>query len=289
MPATLYGHAIDSDVPLSRARDGAAPRGRLAVRTAEAEPPRSGEEVVRREDRFTIHRDGGRLVVWCEGSGTFAVDPAAGRIDAAPSAAEPAEWEHRLACVVVPLLLAERGDLALHAAAVRTAAGAVAFCGDSGAGKSTTAWALARRGYEVLAEDGCVIDAAAAAPHVWPGLAGVRLRDASGARPVELGGGASADPVPLHAVVLLQPRGGAEPSLEPVDPAAALTALMPHGVHALGPSQAAVFRGSAALARGVPVFRGRLPDDLERAGEHAEALLDRVRLSGSSRASTSRP
>ena len=267
-------------MPLARAREGAAPRGRLVVRRVEEEPERRGEEVVRREERFTVHRDGGRLHVWCQGSGAFAFDAAAGRIDTAPGAAEPAEWEHRLACVVVPLLLAERGDLALHAAAVRTASGAVVLCGVSGAGKSTAAWALARRGYEVLAEDGCVIEAATDPPRVWPGLAGVRLRDGSGARPVELGGGASPDPVPLRAVVLLQPRGGEEPSLERVDPAQAVTALMPHGVHALGPSQAAVFRGAAAIARTVPVLRGRVPDDLERAGDHAEALL---------RATASRP
>ena len=75
------------------------------------------------DDRFTVHRRDGALVVWCERSGTFAMDVAAGAIETEVGPGGPAEWEHRLACVAIPLLLAERGDLALHASAVATPAG----------------------------------------------------------------------------------------------------------------------------------------------------------------------
>jgi hypothetical protein len=301
MATTLYGHAVDSELPLPRAREGAGPRGRLAIRRAvggggaprgegtggdrpgkprgeDTGAPPDGAAVLL-DGRFAVHRREGRLIVWCAASGTFVVDVAAGTIDTDPGPAGAEQWEHRLACVVVPLLLAERGDLALHASAVATGAGAVVFCGQSGRGKSTTAWALGERGFPVLAEDGCVIETAGdGAPLVWPGLAGVRLRDATGARPLSAAGGTSPAAVPLAAVVILGERAGAAPAADPVAPTDAVTALMPHGVHALGPSQAAVFRGTAAVARAVPVFHATLPDDLAGAGAHAEALISALRL-----------
>lgn len=289
---------MQSELPLPRAREGEGPRGRLSVRRA-AEPAAVGGNApaavggdapattgrdlpaapaVLLDDRFTVHRRDDRLVVWCAASGTFVVDVASGAIDTEPGPAGPEQWEHRLACVVVPLLLAERGDLALHASAVATAAGAVVFCGRSGRGKSTTAWALGERGFPVLAEDGCVVDTRADRPVVWPGLAGVRLRDETGARPLRDAGGASPDAVPLAAVVILGERAGTAPTAERIAPADVVTTLMPHGVHALGPSQAAVFRGAAAVARAVPVFHGTLPDDLGGAGAAAESLISALRL-----------
>lgn len=52
----------------------------------------------------------------------------------------------------------QRGLLPLHASAIGTARGAVAFLGGSGAGKSSLAAFLARRGHPVLADDICLID-----------------------------------------------------------------------------------------------------------------------------------
>jgi hypothetical protein len=48
---------------------------------------------------------------------------------------------------------AQRGYLALHAAAVATTAGAVALAGPSGMGKSVLAAALARRGFPLLSDE----------------------------------------------------------------------------------------------------------------------------------------
>jgi hypothetical protein len=55
----------------------------------------------------------------------------------------------------------QRGLLPLHASSIRTAAGVVAFLGDSGAGKSSLAAFLARRGYPVVSDDICLIDPSA--------------------------------------------------------------------------------------------------------------------------------
>jgi hypothetical protein len=54
---------------------------------------------------------------------------------------------------VLGLLLRLRGVTCLHASAVSIGGRAVAFVGAAGAGKSTTAAALARRGYSVLSDD----------------------------------------------------------------------------------------------------------------------------------------
>lgn len=59
------------------------------------------------------------------------------------------------------VLCHQRGLLPLHASAIETGTGAVAFLGSSGAGKSSLAAFLGRKGYRVLADDICVVDPAA--------------------------------------------------------------------------------------------------------------------------------
>jgi hypothetical protein len=59
------------------------------------------------------------------------------------------------------VLCHQRGLLPLHASAIATPRGAVAFLGASGAGKSSIAAFLARRGHRILADDICLVDPAA--------------------------------------------------------------------------------------------------------------------------------
>ena len=59
------------------------------------------------------------------------------------------------------VLCHQRGLLPLHASAIATRRGAVAFLGASGAGKSSIAAFLARRGHRILADDICLVDPAA--------------------------------------------------------------------------------------------------------------------------------
>jgi hypothetical protein len=61
------------------------------------------------------------------------------------------------------VLCHQRGLLPLHASAIATPRCAVAFLGASGAGKSSIAAFLARRGHRILADDICLVDPAA--PH----------------------------------------------------------------------------------------------------------------------------
>ncbi len=54
---------------------------------------------------------------------------------------------------VLPLALQALGGHALHASGILGPAGVVAFCGESGTGKSTLAYALGTRGYSPWADD----------------------------------------------------------------------------------------------------------------------------------------
>jgi hypothetical protein len=59
---------------------------------------------------------------------------------------------------VFGILLHQRGQIVLHASAVRVGDRAMLFGGPSGAGKSTLAAALSREGHSVLTDDVCAID-----------------------------------------------------------------------------------------------------------------------------------
>jgi hypothetical protein len=60
---------------------------------------------------------------------------------------------------VFVVLCQQRGLLPLHASAIAGKSGVVAFLGNSGQGKSTLAAHLAQRGFRVLSDDVCLIDA----------------------------------------------------------------------------------------------------------------------------------
>ena len=75
----------------------------------------------------------------------------------------------------VGALLHQRGLLPIHASAVEIGGRAIAFAGHSGAGKSTMALHLTRRGHRLLCDDIWAIDTVRSAPVVWPGLSNVKL------------------------------------------------------------------------------------------------------------------
>jgi HPr Serine kinase C-terminal domain len=73
------------------------------------------------------------------------------------------------------VLCHQRGTTPLHGSAIDIADGCVAFVGESGAGKSTMAAALASRGHQVISDDLCVLEASEQGVRVWPGLNRLRL------------------------------------------------------------------------------------------------------------------
>jgi len=93
--------------------------------------------------------------------------------------AEACELRLILLGPALAVLLHQRGLLVLHASAVALEADgirhAVAFMGDKGAGKSTTAAAMHARGHGLIADDLVAVDLSGAMPHVWPGFPHLKL------------------------------------------------------------------------------------------------------------------
>ena len=86
----------------------------------------------------------------------------------------------------------------------------------------------------------------------------------------------SATPEPVRAIVLLAPRGGRRVRAELLSPAQAAYELVPHVMTAADPILPTAFRVAAGIARTIPAFRGRIPDDLAAAPAAARELVDAV-------------
>jgi hypothetical protein len=172
-----------------------------------------------------------------------------------------------------------RGVTSLHASAVAVGGAAAAFCGPAGAGKSTTAAALAARGHRVLADDVSALDRRGerfhlrpAYPHLrlWPDAARALYGDAPlppltpnwDKRYLDLAladDAFQATPLPLAAVYVLAGREEAHaPRLEPVPASEALLTLVANVYMGWLPGAAERARDFARmgeLAAGVPVVR----------------------------------
>jgi hypothetical protein len=87
----------------------------------------------------------------------------------------PATMRHLLLDQVLPLLAGSPQRLALHASAVVSPRGAVAFLGAAGRGKSTIAALLAAGGWPLLSDDCLLIERHGTAIDALPAYPGVRL------------------------------------------------------------------------------------------------------------------
>jgi hypothetical protein len=78
---------------------------------------------------------------------------------------------------ITAALVHQRGELPLHAASLVApgGSGAIALVGDKGAGKSTLAFALLRRGWSLLNDDLTRLNLGHDVVTAWPGRPGIRL------------------------------------------------------------------------------------------------------------------
>lgn len=212
----------------------------------------------------------------------------------APAGAEVSHLRHLVNGIGLGLALHQRGVFTLHASAVALEGGAVALMGAKGAGKSTLAAALARRGHTLLSDDVVAIDLPAAGlPQVRPGPTNLNLwpdsAAATGHDPASLStiwshstklvgwveGRTLSEPVPLRALVILE-RADAEAGLEGIGSLPAFTQLVAHS-HAFrwvedAPSRPRHLGQCRAVLERVPVFRLRRGPSLE----NLPALVRRV-------------
>lgn len=281
---SLYGFEVESELPLRRLNRARGERGTLRVEMALAPlAPPAGEPVSVLEDEagmrwYASYETGDGCLLELPPSGSFLLEPGAGRVVVEGGDGEGGLLEHRIVSSAICTLLSLRGDLVLHASGVEVEGGAVLFCGPTGRGKSTLARALGEEGWRVLGEDGIAVSLEGAAPTAFPGARGIRVRrgQESGTSTRLVPDPGPGEPAPAHlaALVLLRERGG-ELGLEPLEPARALPLLTPNLVHsgsrgAIG----AAFSRLADVLCTVPAFAASVPDDLGALRHSARELLD---------------
>lgn len=293
---TLYGYAIASDLPVDRLRTGPGPRGRIELRPA-TEPPlqEPGQLVQIVEDppggeiAFALARTRSGLIAWCPITGAHRLDVSRGRILSEP-VTDPRVWRDRVVSSLIPSLLVEAGELLLHAAAVRTEAGAVVVCGPSGRGKSTLAAVLDALGMPMLAEDVVAVTVVEDVALVWPGPLDARVdartnallatgagmpthATVRGKRLRSAGDAHGADPVPVVAVVTLEAREPAPAVVRPLSAADAMAWVFPSVLRLEPSTWPAAYARTGELLRRVPCHRARLRDDLEAVADEAAELV----------------
>ena len=183
---------------------------------------------------------------------------------------------------VLPLALQALGRETLHASAVATSRGVLAFCGERRSGKSTVAFGLRRRGLEQHADDTLVLDIGPSIVETVPLPFVPRLRDASAHFFDTTADGSFVSPArdphtrPLDALFVMRPAdGAARLSVEPLRSTEAFRAVLAHA-HCFEPDNPDVRRRLVQhyldLCAVVPVFEVRYAPDLAR----FDAMLDRI-------------
>lgn len=176
-----YGLQIRSEIALpelGRSDTDGTPEGRepdldIVLRPMDQPMPTlddtgAGIFITAEEIRYTLEYIGSFII---RGGNRVIVEPS-------PQVSE----ENLVLYVLGPVLgaaLHQRGLLLLHGSAMSTRGSAVAFLGNSGKGKSTTAAALYARGYRLLTDDVVAIDYSGSMPMVLPAMPRIKLRPES--------------------------------------------------------------------------------------------------------------
>jgi hypothetical protein len=195
---------------------------------------------------------------------------------------------------VLPMALQVHGLEVMHASAVVTPAGIAAFCGASQAGKSTFAYAMTRRGYDLWADDAVVFELEeSGGVRTFPLPFRLRLRPASASFFERSGGAESLQPregdveerghAPLAVAFVLAPveNGGApEVSIERVPPAQAFPAVFANAywfdLRETERKRQTTERYLELVAR-IPVFRVSFRTGLDRLASVVDAVEETLR------------
>ncbi|HEU0302897.1 MAG TPA: hypothetical protein VFR37_25775 [Longimicrobium sp.] len=311
----LYGLCaeVDRPVPGLEPDPAAGPAGlRIWMGGAPADtfPPGAAEEPWYVSPRLTaadeptvvVHRraDGAFRLRYADGC-EYHVDAAGTRVACAwPAHFTVEDAATYLLGPVLGLVLRLRGIPALHASAVAIGGAALAVVGPAGAGKSTTAAALAARGHAVVADDVLALRgteagilAQPAYPHLrlWPDVVpslygpGAELPPLTpnwSKRLLRVDAAFHPDPLPLGAVYVLGKReeGKDAPRLEPVGAVEGVLALVANAYVGWFPDRAAQARELEMLgrvARGVPLVRAVPHADPARLGALCAMMEDDFR------------
>lgn len=183
--------------------------------------------------------------------------------------------------VVLPMALQARGQEVMHASAVLGPDGVVALCAVSETGKSTLAFGLSRRGYELWADDAVAFEVEADSVEASPLPFALRLRPASATYFGVTGEAITVEepsPAPLAAVCVLERVKAEEGGVERMTSATAFRSLLTHA-YCFDPDEPDrkrhMVEAYLGLTQRVPVFHIGVTAGLERLPD----LLDTIELS----------
>ena len=121
-----------------------------------------------------LYGSDGIFQFWTSDAGWYRIDPAARKIGL-PEHEDEIRREQRLWSIPAAICYMERGDFALHAAAVEVNGCAIILAAPGRFGKTTLAVGFHRQGYRLLTEDTACCSLAPE-PFLFPGPTSIRLR-----------------------------------------------------------------------------------------------------------------
>lgn len=170
---TAFGLTISSELPLPELI-GMEDEAEIDVRVVRNTVP--VEETVHTHAPGVIVDDDNEITLLYEACTVSVRNGEQIVVDPAPDAAErDVRWV--VLGAAFNFLLHQRGHFVLHASAVGINGAAVAFVGDSGTGKSTTAAAFVDAGHRLLSDDVAGVDLSGPVPTVRGGFPAIKLRD----------------------------------------------------------------------------------------------------------------
>lgn len=298
---SVYGNRLESDVefPELALADRGPTRWRFRIDPelpAMQSPEERGAELIYGDvyARLFAHRRGLRVSI--DDTGDYDISPNGSIV----AAIKPGAWDdfvrNHLLGRVLAIAMFDAGWLPLHASAIETPEGVIAFLGPNSVGKSALAVALSALGATPVADDTLPVEATLP-PRAWPGLPSVRVRDdvrealhlAAEGLPTHEGKTALLQPQdrlprtprPLAGIYLLAPNEDlsrkALVQRTPYSPALAAAAVLAH-VRAAGMlgrgAVAPLLQRISPLVSVVPVHQLSITRDLSRLHEAAAHILD---------------
>jgi hypothetical protein len=177
---------------------------------------------------------------------------------------------------VLPLGLQALGREVLHASAVLTRNGVLALCAVSGIGKSTTAYAISRRGYQLWADDAVQFSIGGDDVEAIPLPFTLRLKGPSSLPGRQTEGVHQPPAAPLAAICVLDRVAGDDVTVSTLDAVDAFPAVLTHAYCfdlGNGERKRRMMDSYLALVVRVPVFRVSFPAGLEHLERVADSIL----------------
>jgi hypothetical protein len=287
---SAFGLSIESELPLPEFRPRPVPLDMVAADVRVTFGP--GEDWIHplRHEESSWRADRQDAHFWFRGVAGFRIRAGRDIVISPEPGADNSLLRMYVEGMMMATLLFQRGYFVLHSSVVHIRGQAIAFVGQTGAGKSSTAAALHAGGHAVIADDNAAIDFAEGAWTVTPAFPFLKVYPAiaeslgfeqsslmqmhasqpKSVRPVD--DAFPTQPVPLNRIYVLT-RGSLQ-GIEPVGRSEAAIELVRHSVPTRWRQAGGAdhLKTCASLASSVPLYRVRTFDTLSELPELAARI-----------------